>query len=346
MKSKKLVHVLSGVFLTTSVFLAGCSGDSGQSSKAADQKESSHTIKLATVFGTDHPLNVALEEKFKTIVEEKSDGQLKVQIYDNNKLGGEKEIYDGVRNGTIEMAVVSTIMSNEIEKMAIGDWPFLFEDVDHAKKVFTGPIGEEIAADFEEKANVQVLAWHANGFRSFSSNKPLKSMKDFDGMRLRMPNNPNYIQLGELLGASVNPMPLPEVFTALEQKVVDGQDNPIAAVRANAFYEVQSNILESKHIFSPLEQIVSEKLWSSLTPEQQKIMEEAAVEASEYQWKLYSDSLESDKKFLEEEGMTFTVPSEEFRNDMEQAVKPMYDDIYSKYPWAEEMVENIKKEAE
>jgi TRAP-type transport system periplasmic protein len=350
MKVKKVFHVLSSLFLTTSVLLAGCGSESAKPQSGGEERSSkkaeSHTVKLATVFGTDHPLNIALVEKFKPIVEEKSGGTLKVQIFDNNKLGGEKEVYDGVRNGTIEMGVVSTIMSSEVEKMSIGDWPFLFKDVDHAKKVFTGPIGKEIASEFENKAGVHVLAWSANGFRAFSSNKPIKSIEDFEGLRLRMPNNPNYIKLGELLGANVNPMPLPEVFTALEQKVVDGQDNPIATVKANGWYEVQTDILESKHIFSPLEHIVSDKLWKKLTPDQQKVLQEAALEAADYQWELYAKSLETDKKFLQDKGMKFITPDDKFSKDMEDSVKPIYDEIYRKYPWSKEMVEKIKKEAE
>ncbi|MEW9671573.1 TRAP transporter substrate-binding protein [Ammoniphilus sp. 3BR4] len=351
MKSKKMFGILSSVILSTSVLLAGCGGgqesaqpQSGGAAESAPKAET-HTLKLATVFGTDHPLNVALREKFKPIVEEKSGGTLKVDIYDNNKLGAEKEIYDGVRNGTVEMAVVSTVMAGDVEKMAVGDWPFLMKDVEHAKKVFTGPIGEEIAKELESKVNVQVLAWSANGFKAFSSNSPIKSMEDFKGLRLRMPNNPTYIKVGEAMGANVTPMPLSEVFTALEQKVVDGQDNALATVRANGFYEVQSDILESNHIFSPLEHIVSDKLWKKLTPDQQKILEDAAVEAANYEWELYAKSLEEDKKFLQEKGVQFTTPDDKFRADMEAAVKPLYDEIYSKYPWAKEMVEKIKAEA-
>lgn len=349
MKGKKVFGILSSLFLTSAIFLAGCG--SGQESanpqsgeQAGTEKAETHTLKLATVFGTDHPLNVALREKFKPIVEEKSGGTLKVEIYDNNKLGGEKEVYDSVRNGTVEMGVVSTIMSSEVEKMAIGDWPFLFKDIEHAKKVFTGSIGKEIASEFENKAGVHVLAWSANGFRMFSSNKPIKSIEDFKGLRLRMPNNPNFIELGKSLGANVSPLPLPEVFTALEQKVVDGQDNPIATLKANGWYEVQTDVLESKHIFSPLEHIVSDKLWKKLTPDQQKVLQEAALEAADYQWEIYAKSLETDKKFLQEKGMHFTTPDDKFRGDMEAAVKPLYNEIYSKYPWAKEMMERIKKE--
>lgn len=304
-----------------------------------------HVLKVANYFATDHPQNVALREKFKPMVEEKSGGSLQVQIYDNSKLGAEKEFYDGVRNGTIEMGIPGLIMQADVPKMAVGEWPFLFKDFAHAKKVLEGPIGKEMTDEMESKHGVHALAWSANGFRMFSSNRSIASVNDFQGMRIRMPNIPNYIKLGQLLGANITPMPISEVFTALEQKVVDGQDNPIATLKASGWYEVQTDVLESKHMFSPNLYIINGKLWRQLTPEQQRILEEAAKAAADYEWELLEKSYEDDKKFLQEKGIRFTTPDESFRQAMETAAGPLYDEIYQTYPWAKEMVEKIKAEA-
>jgi TRAP-type C4-dicarboxylate transport system substrate-binding protein len=179
----------------------------------------------------------------------------------------------------------------------------------------------------------------------FSSNQTIASLEDFKGMRIRMPNIPNYIKLGQLLGANITPMPISEVFTALEQKVVDGQDNPIATLKASAWYEVQSDVLESKHMFSPNLYIINGKLWSQLSADQQKILEEAAKVAADYEWELLEKSYEDDKKFLTEKGIKFTVPDESFQQAMETAAQPLYEEIYQTYPWAKEMVEKIKAEA-
>ncbi|MFD2368716.1 TRAP transporter substrate-binding protein [Brevibacillus sp. GCM10020057] len=339
-----------GFLLTTIVALAGCVGEGGSSTASggggsAPTAAKPHVLKVANYFATDHPQNIALREKFKKIVEEKSGGSLQVQIYDNSQLGAEKEFYDGVRNGTIEMGIPGLIMQSDIPKMAVGEWPFLFKDFAHAKKVLEGPIGKEMTDEMERKHGVHALAWSANGFRMFSSNRPIKSIDDFKGLRIRMPNIPNYIKLGQLLGANVTPMPISEVFTALEQKVVDGQDNPIATLKASAWYEVQSDVLESKHMFSPNLYIINGKLWSQLTSGQQKILEEAAKTAADYEWELLEKSYEDDKKFLMEKGIQFTTPDESFRKAMEDAVQPLYDEIYQTYPWAKEMVEKIKAEA-
>ncbi|WP_236692942.1 TRAP transporter substrate-binding protein [Aneurinibacillus tyrosinisolvens] len=309
------------------------------------QEKKQHTIKVANFFAADHPQNVALREKFKPMVEEKSGGTLKVEIFDNNKLGAEKEFYDGVRNGTIEMGISGMSMQSDVEKMQVPEWPFLFKDFNHVKKVLNGPIGQELAADLEPKHGVHPLAWSANGFRMFSSNRTIAKIEDFKGLRIRVPNVPNYITLGKLLGVNVTPMPISEVFPALEQKVVDGQENPIATLRASGWYEVQSDVLESQHMFSPNIYIINSKLWKSLTPEQQKVIEEASKTAADYEFDLLEKSYEADKKFLQEHKIKFTTPSDEFRSQMEQAAQPLYDEIFQKFGWAKEMRERIKAEA-
>ena len=358
MKLKKGISVLSGLVLCSSVVLSACGGGSSAPASqqggstpapAPEKKEEPKaeakpiTLKVANYFATDHPQNVALRDKFKPMVEEKSNGTIKVEIYDNSKLGAEKEFYDGVRNGTIEMGIPGMIMQADVPKMGVGEWPFLFNDFDHAKKVFTGPIGEEMAADLEAQG-VHALAWSANGFRMISSNKPIKSMDDFKNFRLRTPNIPMYIKFGELLGANITPMPISEVFTALEQNVVDGQDNPIATTRASGWYEVQSHVLEFGHVFSPNVYIINSKLWGSLTPEQQQIIEESAKASADYEWGLLEESFEADKKFLQEHGIEFIQPDEQFKQQMVEAVQPIYEDYYKQFDWAKEMVEKIRAE--
>lgn len=348
MKKKKLASVLLSIGTAAVMVLSGCSstGTGGEEASGSKGGGEAKTIKVANYFAEDHPQNVALREKFKKMVEEESNGSLKVQIYPNSTLGAEKEFYDGVRNGTIEMGVPGLIMQADIPKMAVPEWPFLFKDYEHVKKVLNGDIGKELTADLEKEHGVKPLAWSANGFRMFSSNKTIESMDDFDGLRIRMPNIPNYITLGKLLGANVTPLPISEVFTALEQKVVDGQDNPIATLRASGWYEVQSDVLESKHMFSPNLYIINSNFWNGLTKEQQKIIEKASKASAEYEFELMEKSYEDDKKFLEENNIKFTTPSDDFVKQMEDAAGPLYDEIYKKNDWAKELVERIKAEAE
>ncbi|WP_066397995.1 TRAP transporter substrate-binding protein [Neobacillus mesonae] len=342
----KKLSIGAAIVLGASLFLSACSGTEKSASDEMSGEGAAKTIKVANYFAEDHPQNIALKEKFKKIVEAESKGSLKVQIFPNSTLGAEKEFYDGVRNGTIEMGIPGLIMQADIPKMAVPEWPFLLKDFHHVKTVLNGPIGEELTADLEEEHGVKPLAWSANGFRMISSNKPIKSMEDFDGLRLRMPNIPNYISLGKLLGANITPLPISEIFTALEQKVVDGQDNPIATLRASGWYEVQSDVLESKHMFSPNIYIINSQFWKGLSKNQQQIIEKASKIAAEYEFQLLEKSYEDDKKFLEKHGIKFTTPSKEFSDDMQKAAQPLYDEIYQKFDWAKGLVERIKSEAD
>ncbi|MBA9027353.1 TRAP transporter substrate-binding protein [Peribacillus huizhouensis] len=341
MKKGKVFGLASSVTIAASLLLTGCGNEGEKTSGTGNETK---TIKVAHYFAENHPQNIALKEKFKKIVEEESDGQLKVQIYANSTLGAEQEFYDGVRNGTIEMGVPGLIMQADIPKMGVPEWPFLFKDFDHVKTVLNGPIGEELTEDLESKHGVKPLAWSANGFRMFSSNQPIQSLKDFKGLRLRMPNIPNYIKLGDSLGTNVSPLPISEVFSALEQHVVDAQDNPIATLRSSGWYEVQSDVLESKHMFSPNIYVINHKFWERLSAEQQDIIERASKEAAAYEFELLEESYEEDKKFLEEHGIKFTKPSESFVTDMEEASKPLYNEIFKKNDWAKELFEKIKAE--
>ncbi|MDU4959092.1 MAG: TRAP transporter substrate-binding protein [Sporomusaceae bacterium] len=330
-----LCGVLAGAF--SAMLLAGCgSGAKG----GTDAKPT--VIRVGSTLAATHPVNVALAQHFKPMVEEGSKGALKVEIYEGGTLGGEKELYDSVRNGNLQMCAVGTVMWNEVPKMAIPDFPFVFRDIPHARAVYNGQVGDEMAAELEKIGKVKFLGWFPNGSRVFSTNRTISKLEDFKGLRLRMPNNPIHIQVGTLLGANVTPMPLGEVFTALEQKVVDGQDNPLSTFRNEGWYEVQSDIFESNHMISTIELLGSTKMWSSLTKEQQTLIQQAGEKAGKEAWDLYVKSIEDDKKFLQERKLKITTPDEATRQRLVELMQPVYNDLYKKYDWAEETVKRIR----
>lgn len=330
MKTKNLKKVLLASVLSLVTIIAGCSS-----------KSTTKTLKVGTILSSSHPVNVALKNTFAKMVEEKSDGTLKVQIFDSGVLGGEKQLYDSVRNGNIDLIAIGTVMWNEVDKLSIPDWPFIFRNLDHAQKVYHGEIGEEMAKDLEERGDVVVLGWFPNGARVFSSNRPISTLNDFKGIRMRMPNNPIHIQIGELLGCNVTPLPLGEVFSALEQKVVDGQDNPISSFISEGYYEVNSDIFESNHIITSIELMASKKLYNSLNKEQDEILREAGRQAALDAWELYVKSIEDDKEFLKEHGIRISTPNDSMKREMIEKMQPIYDNLYKKYDWARDMVERI-----
>ncbi|MDQ0219482.1 TRAP transporter substrate-binding protein [Peribacillus cavernae] len=333
--------------LFTFILLTGCSASTKDTSSSGGGEKSGKTttIKIANFYADDHAVNKAIKEKFLPMVEENSNGKLKVDLFPNSTIGGEEFMYDGTRNGTIEMAVLSQIMEPDVPKVGLFSLPFLFKDYAHAKGVLDSPIGGDIKTEFEAKTGLKHLGYGINGFRVVSSNRLVKKMEDFKGLKLRMPNVPQMIATGQALGTTVSPMPIPEIFPALEQKVIDGQDNPYSTLRSNAWYEVQTHVLETRHLFLPNNYVASKKFWTSLSPEQQKVVEEAVQATVKREWELTEQGEEDDKKFLKENGLKITVPDEDFKSEMIQATEGVHKEFYKKYSWAEETVEQIKEQS-
>lgn len=334
LKLKKICLTLLFV-IGGSLVLSGCGG------KAEGSDSEQKTIKMANFYAEDHAVNIALKEKFVTMVEENSGGTLKVELYPNSQLGGEEMMWDGVKSGTIEMAEIGVIMEPEVPMISLFTLPFVFEDYDHAQKVLAGSVGEQIGKQIEEKANVKFLGYGVNGFRAISSNKLIEDMSDFKGFKLRAANIPQLIRQSELLGATVTPMAISEIFTGLEQGVIDGQENPIPTLKTSGWYEAQSHVLKSNHVFLPNEILVNKDFWNSLTEEEQEVIQEAVDASTKYEWEILIANEQSDIEFLEEEGIVITEPTKEFKDKMIEATEPVYTEFYEKNPWGEDVVKEI-----
>lgn len=333
--AKKGLCIFTASILTAGL-LSGCSGQDGEKGKL---------VKIAVCVSGQTPAAIALEEVFKPYIEEKTGDKYDIELYYSGVLGEEKVTYDYTRNGIIEMCVVGTSMWSETPTMCIPDFPFVFRDVEHARNCYQGELGDYITEDIESSQPVQLLSWFPNGARVFTSNNKLESLEDFQGQKLRMPNNPIHVKLAESLGANVVIMDMGEVFTALEQGVVDGQDNPLATVKTEGWYEVQEYVLNTNHIIASLELFAGEEFWNSIEEEDRAIFEEAALEASDYAWDLYIEQLETDKQFMQDEGLTVNELSEEERELMIEKIQPVYDYLESQYEWfteVKEMIDNIE----
>lgn len=312
---------------------------------AAPSALAATTLKIANFFPDSHPVNVSLREVFKPAVESKSDGDLKVRIYANSTLGGEERLYNAVRGGTVEIAVIGNIMEKEVDYVAIVQKPFLFANYDHARTVLRGPIGDKLVADFRQKLGLEFLGWGVQGFRVIASSKPIHQMSDFKGLRLRFPGIENMVEIGQSLGANITPLPINEVFGALEQGVVDGVENPYANLYAAKWYELTKYVLESNHVFTPNMYVASAKFWDQLSAEQQKIVREAIAESSAREWELLMSEEDGVKKKLTDAGVKVTVPSPELHAQMQQAVQGAYSKLYAAQPGAEPIVKEIMNSA-
>lgn len=333
--------------LTASVValgLAACGGATPAEEGGENGGGETTSFRIGSNWAATHPMAQVIDEVFKPAVEENSGGSLEVEVFHSGTLGNEADLWDGARNGTIEMAIVGTPMNQEFPKMLISDWPFLYRDLDHATAVWTGDIADEVSADFHEKfPETYILGWGPNSARTFSSNKPLTSVAEFEGQQFRMPSNPIHVGLAENLGASAQVIPLGELFTALETGVVDGQDNGMVTIISEGFYEVQDYVYETNHIIATLELVTNADFLDGLTEEEQQIIREAAKEASAEAWARYGDSLEADRAFLEENGVTVTQPTEADRELMIEEVQPLMDQLYAENDWAEELTQKISE---
>jgi tripartite ATP-independent transporter DctP family solute receptor len=214
-------------------------------------------------------------------VEKRTAGRYKCQQFPNAALGGEREMIEAVQLGTLDMVNTSTgPVGNFVPEVNIVDIPFLFRDYDHARKVLDGPIGDELRAKFPAKGLI-ALAWTENGFRHMTNSKrPIVKPEDAKGLKIRSMQNKVHIQAFQSIGIQPTPMAFPELFTALQQGTVDGQENPIPVILSAKFAQVQKHLSLTGHVYSPALLIMSPALWNKLSDADKKAFTEAAKAGS------------------------------------------------------------------
>jgi TRAP-type transport system periplasmic protein len=251
------------------------------SSFAQDIKE--HTFKFATQNPKGHPITMGME-KFAEIVQAKSGGKIKINLFPGGQLGSDQANVTAVQGGTLEMVSMNTgILASVAKELAIVDFPFLFANAREADAVMDGPVGKKLHAKLEEKGIVGLAFWEL-GFRNITNSKrPINKVEDIDGLKLRVIPNPINVDWVKALGANPTPMPFPEVYGGLESKAIDGQENPLTVIAANKFWEVQKHLAITNHQYNPQSVIFSKKVWDTLTPAEKKLLDDAADEAAKYQ---------------------------------------------------------------
>jgi len=237
------------------------------------------TLSLGFVGGPQAPEAIAMKQ-FAEEIAEKTGGRIAIDLQGGGALGGDREVIESVQLGTVDMAVPSTsVVVNFAPEFAIFDIPFLFRDFDHADAVLQGQIGQEMLAGLPDKGLVG-LAFGGMGFRELTNNvRPVKSPSDAEGLKIRTQQNELHIAVWKELGVLPTPMAIPEVYTALQQGVVDGQENPVGAIINNRFGEVQKYLSMTDHAFTPLVLLISPAAYQALSDEDKNIFAEAAKNA-------------------------------------------------------------------
>jgi tripartite ATP-independent transporter DctP family solute receptor len=237
-------------------------------------------------------------------VEKNTQGRYKCQVYPASALGGEREEVEAVQIGTQDFVITSTgPVGNFVPEMKIVDIPFLFRDYDHARKVLDGKIGQDMLAKFPNHGLV-ALAWSENGFRHMTNNKrAIVSAADASGLKMRTMENKVHMEGYRSFGIQPTPMAFPEVFGALQQGVVDGQENPIPVILASKFSQVQKHLSLTGHVYSPALIITSPRVMSKLSDADKKAFQDAANKSVAATRKKVNDDEATGIAQLEREGM-------------------------------------------
>ena len=222
--------------------------------------------------------------RFKELVESKSNGTMTVDIHSSGALGGDRQLAESVNLGTIQMALNGSMMlGNYDPRFFVFDLPFIFDSNEKVDKIINGPIGQKLSTVLPG-TSIRVLAFPENGYRNISNNKhEIKSVDDMQGLKIRAMETPVHLKTFEALGAIPTSVPFPEVYSALQTKMIDAQENANSLFVTSKYYEVQPFYTIPGPLFLLDMTIINDHFFNSLTPEQQKIIQESAVEAAEYQ---------------------------------------------------------------
>ncbi len=309
---KKSLSILLVFMLIATVFV-GCASNEPAATPEENNTEAQpapepaptveqRVMRIGIGLNEDHPQYKGLE-KFKEELNNRVD-TIEVQLFANSQLGDDRSMMEGLQLGTQEGTVPSTApIVGFKEEFKVYDFPFLFPNEEAADKVLDGEIGQELLDSLSD-VGIKGLVYWENGFRNLTNREvAVKTPEDMKGLKVRTMENPVHLAAFRALGANPTPMAFGELFTALQQKTVDGQENPIATIYYNKFYEVQGYTTLTKHVYSPFVFMISQKFWDESTPEEQEAMMEASKIARDHERLLNREANETLAIELEKEGM-------------------------------------------
>jgi TRAP-type transport system periplasmic protein len=308
---------LSYLLITMLILISGCSNVTKGSERSAE-----YVLRLGHMQTETHPYHKGAL-KFKELVEEKSNGRMQIDIYPSSQLGNGRDQIEGAQIGSIHFHIGSVApVTNFAPKFNLLNLPYLFESREHAFKVLDGKIGKDIAADLETRGLVN-LGYMENGWRHMTNNKQqIKTSEDAASMKLRVQESPPYISFIKALGSTPVPIPFGELYTALEQHVVDGQENPLAQIYLNKFNEVQKYLSLTAHNYDAAVFIMSKTTYDTLPEDLQQVVDDAAKEAVHYERQV---AMEAEEKLLEDLKKTdVEIEENPDRESFRKAVEPVY----------------------
>lgn len=319
MKSQRIV-VMAAVLMAVA-FLLYAAGWSPANAQVIQ-------MRLGHYIDEKHPLHLGAKQ-LAAKVEERTKGRVKITIYPNNTLGSPPEVVEQVKLGTLDMALnTQGQYEYHVKACAAAQIPFVFDDYEHAHRTLDGPAMQWLAPQFEKAGLIHLANWEW-GFRNVTNNKkPIMKPEDVKGLKIRVPPEFHLQTLFESLGAVVTKIAWPELYMALAQNVVDGQENPLSAIWYQKFYEVQKHVALTRHAYACAMPVMSTKSWAKLNAEQKQIFKEEAKRAGDWVRKTLNDEETDLIGKFEKAGLKVTRPDiKAFR----AAMGPAYKKIFARY---------------
>lgn len=304
-------------------------------------------------FGHVDPPDVCTSKKgaagaaFKNLVEAETGGAVEVKVFPAGQLGGERELIEATKLGTIQMCMVSAAIAGYYKEAQVLDIPYLFSSAPIAWKVMDGWFGKEMAEDCLKKTGMRVLAYGETGFRNFTNSvRPIRSPADMKGLKIRVMESPVYINMVKALGAAPTPIAWPETYTALQQKVVDGQENPVSVILSVKFFEVQKYLTLDGHSYGVDFILINDKFFQTLSKETQQILRTSAINAGMIGRSIQQLNSALGVSQLRDKGMEVYSPTPHERNLFREAAqKPVIEYVEKQVGriWIDKLMKAIKE---
>lgn len=246
-------------------------------------------IKIGSTLAADHPATLG-GDRLAEIVNAKVGDVVEVRVFPSEQLGSEREMFDGIRLGSIEMGYIAgNIIQNAEPSAALPSLPYLFKNFKQAFNFEDGPVGKEISARILKATGARTLGFYVTGFRQVAAKRPIRSADGFKGLKIRTPESPLMVATFRLLGANPTPMPFGELYTAIQTNVVDAAESPPGVLEWGKIFEVAPYMIKTSHIYTSGHILINDKFFQSLSPKVQKVLQEATIEAQNYQRQLVVD---------------------------------------------------------
>jgi tripartite ATP-independent transporter DctP family solute receptor len=314
---RRIAHVLAAVLVAMAL------------SAPADIRAAEFDLVEAHTTTPEHPYTLGMV-RYAQLVRERTQGRVNIQIHHSRQLGDERQVVEGLQLGTVHLTVSSTgPLGGFVPDINVLDLPFLFRDAPHAHAVLDGDIGQELLRKFAD-VGITGLAFWENGFRHITTAKtPVRKPEDLKKLKIRVMENKVHQAAFRRLGADAAPMAWGEVFTSLQQGLLDAQENPIPIIATFKLYEVQKYLSLTGHVYSPAPLLMSRKVWERMPPDIQRVMRETAVEVAHVQRSLVRSQEQKQIGELKTKGMTVIESPD--RAAFREALQPVIDQFQAQF---------------